>query len=417
MKFEPRIPPRTYDAGYEVKVRISDCGRLHLEPDEQVTFTTPGGGEYDVTRKRWGFYATPSLNGRLVSFGLHGVLVRNRDGRAFVLLVERGHEEAFRLYCEGECLDILACLAGQEGIDALADALRKGEELVPGVPRCPCGNTAYRQVFVYTEPPEGEIRFPSAAAGYRRTVLRCPACGHYVSRHDMDISGLYAGEYVDATYGDDMRRVFERIIGLPVGQSDNEGRAQAVMAFAGSWFRGRGAGFVPSLLDVGAGLCVFAWRMRREGWTCMALDPDARAVRHAREVAGVAAVHADFVRDAVQGNYDVVSFNKVLEHVVDPVGMLECARPLLSPGGFVYVELPDGEAAEQAGPEREEFFVDHHHVFSMGSMSLVAAKAGFRVVRSERLREPSGKYTLRGYLECVDMPSHDALQCNGACHE
>jgi len=390
MKLTPVVPPRTYEAGFENKVRISDCARLHLEPDEQITLTTPAGAEYDVTRKDWGFYATPSLNGRLASFGLHGVLVQNREGRAFLLLVEAGGEEAFARYCESERLAVLTWLDTNERVARLAPA--KQEE-----PACPCGAGGLDEVFVYTAPPPGEVRFPSASAGYRRVVLRCRVCGHYVSRHEMDLSQLYSGEYVDATYGPDgMRRAFDRITSLPPQHSDNEGRALAVAAFAAS--RLPQAGQPPRLLDVGSGLCVFPWRMRREGWRCTALDPDERAAHHAREVAGVAALRADFQNDPVDGRFEVISFNKVLEHVPHPAAMLARALPLLAPGGFVYIELPDGEAAQAHGPGREEFFIDHHHVFSLASLALLAAKAGFAALRVERLREPSGKFTLRGYL-------------------
>jgi hypothetical protein len=79
--------------------------------------------------------------------------------------------------------------------------------------------------------------------------------------------------------------------------------------------------------------------------------------------------------------------------------MLRRARGCLAPGGFVYVEVPDGEAAADAGADREEFFVDHWHVFSPASLALLARQAGFRTIALERLREPSGKFTLRAFLE------------------
>lgn len=397
MKFIPQSPPRVYEAGRDVRVRISDCGRLHLSPDEQVTLTTPAGGQYDVTRKDWGFYATPSLNGRLASFGLRGSLVRNRDDRVFVLLVETGHEAAFERYCAEEKLDVVAWLDTDEALARLAS--RPAAVTVPGPlsPACPCGADALDMVFHYTTPPAGEVLFPSAGAGYDRTVSRCAVCGHFVSRHTMDLAGLYTGEYVSATYGGDgLLRAFRRITGLPPEKSDNEGRVRAVAAFAASHLDA--ATPVPRLLDVGSGLAVFPWRMAREGFDCTALDPDARAVAHAREAAGLRAVHADFQRDTLTGTYDVLTFNKVLEHVPDPVAMLGKALPLLARGGFVYVELPDGEAAVREGPGREEFFIDHHHAFSMASLAHLVCAAGFVLCRSERLREPSGKYTLRGYL-------------------
>jgi hypothetical protein len=63
--------------------------------------------------------------------------------------------------------------------------------------------------------------------------------------------------------------------------------------------------------------------------------------------------------------------------------------------GIVYVELPDGEAAISEGAGREEFFIEHYHAFSMSSAALLARCAGFTPLLIERLREPSGKFTLR----------------------
>lgn len=98
MRFDPVDPPRRFRAGRLAEVQMSDTGRLALEPDEQVTLTTPAGGEYDVARKSWGFYATPSVNRRLPSFGLRACLATNPDGHRFVLLVEAGCEDDFEAY-------------------------------------------------------------------------------------------------------------------------------------------------------------------------------------------------------------------------------------------------------------------------------------------------------------------------------
>jgi len=124
MKFEPKNPPRRFAVGNSVKFEMKDCGNLHLDADEQVTFVTPSGAEYDVAAKEWGFYATPSLNGRLEQFGLRGVLIRNRDtGRYFVLLVARGREPQFDAYCTHENLAVIAWLDSTEALDRLADRL------------------------------------------------------------------------------------------------------------------------------------------------------------------------------------------------------------------------------------------------------------------------------------------------------
>ncbi|MEO8548963.1 MAG: class I SAM-dependent methyltransferase, partial [Kofleriaceae bacterium] len=151
-------------------------------------------------------------------------------------------------------------------------------------------------------------------------------------------------------------------------------------------------------LDVGSGLCVFLARMRERGWVGTALDPDPRAAQHATDVAGVTGV-AGSLPSATLDTFDVVTFNKVLEHVPDPIGLLALALPHVRDHGFVYVELPDGEAAaREEGFGREEFFVEHFHVFSFASIARLAERAGFEARVIERLREPSSKYTLRAFL-------------------
>ena len=89
MRVDRKDPPRTFMVGQGVEIK--DCGRVSLDADEQLTFVTESGAEYDVARKDWGFYASPSLNGRLKQFGLRGVLIQNKESkRYFLLLVEKG---------------------------------------------------------------------------------------------------------------------------------------------------------------------------------------------------------------------------------------------------------------------------------------------------------------------------------------
>lgn len=126
MKYEPKNPPRIFTVGNDVRFEMKDFGNLALGPDEQVTFTTESGAEYDVARKQWGFYATPSLNGRLPSFGLRAVLIRNTlTGRYFVLLVEKGHEPEFEAYLAQEHCEIVVWMDSSETLDGLRRSLLK----------------------------------------------------------------------------------------------------------------------------------------------------------------------------------------------------------------------------------------------------------------------------------------------------
>lgn len=116
---------------------------------------------------------------------------------------------------------------------------------------------------------------------------------------------------------------------------------------------------------------------------------------HLGSLTNIRALCGDFLKSTPPSYYDVRTFNKVLEHVSNPVALLRRAGLFLNPGGAVYVELLDGENAEPMGSGREEFFIDHLHVFSFPSASLLAARAGFSAVTMERLQEPSTKCTIR----------------------
>ena len=264
--------------------------------------------------------------------------------------------------------------------------------------KCPIsGETESVRIFRYTEAPAGEIGFRRPAGEpYLREIWQFTGSNHFVSRHAMKVATGYGGDYVDATYGgmDGMKAAFDRVVALPASESDNAGRLERIRAFAEARFP------LPQLvrlLDVGAGLGVFPHAARRIGWDCTAIDPDQRAVEHIEERAFVTAVCADFITVGDIGRFDILTFNKVLEHFEDPVAMLYRAQHFLSPRGFVYIELPDGEMAAAEGAGREEFFIEHLHIFSFASTVMLADRAGFAAVQVERLREPSGKFSLRAF--------------------
>lgn len=263
----------------------------------------------------------------------------------------------------------------------------------PGDP-CPVtGATDWRFVHRFMERPAGETDF--GFAPYLREIWQSAATGHVINHHRFDMSRLYEGDYWNCTYGEaGIAATYDKIMNLPAGRSDNRARAAVVDGFA----RARRNGAAGRLLDVGAGLAVFPAVMREKGWQATALDPDPRAAEHARTTAGVEGVALDFMREVPERRFDLVSFNKVLEHVPDPAAMLARAQQLLTAEGLVYLELPDAEAALAISPTRQEFNVDHYCAFSMVSFAMLAVRAGFRVEELARLIEPSGKCTLRGFL-------------------
>ena len=128
MKIIELDPPRVFTIRKESPLEIRHCANIKLEPDEQVTFVTESGGEYDVTRKSWGFYATPSLNGRLQKFGLRAVLVKNPDAKYYILLVESDREADFQRYLNDEGIIIVSWLDNDKDLGYLEQELKNPKQ-------------------------------------------------------------------------------------------------------------------------------------------------------------------------------------------------------------------------------------------------------------------------------------------------
>jgi len=261
--------------------------------------------------------------------------------------------------------------------------------------KCPCNNNSYVDLFQYTSPPYGETLFKfSKSDNYKRNILKCRICGHFLSIHNMFQKTLYEDDYVASKYKNDngIYDTFQKIISLAPEISDNKQRVKRILNFFSTLKLKTSK--KTEVLDVGSGLCVFLYEMKKYNWQCTALDPDIRNVKHAQNNVGIKALCDDFMNIDMTHKFDLITFNKVLEHVIEPIEMLKKSKCFLKPQGIVYIELPDGEKAIFEGFDRQEFFIDHHHIFSATSFSIMIDKAGFEIINIGRLREPSSKYTL-----------------------
>ena len=76
---------------------------------------------------------------------------------------------------------------------------------------------------------------------------------------------------------------------------------------------------------------------------------------------------------------------------------------LLIKNGYIYIEVPDGNAASRHHDNkfREEFFVDHLHVFSKKSLIKCVKLAGLSLLSCKSIKEKSGKLSLYAFAKKV----------------
>jgi 2-polyprenyl-3-methyl-5-hydroxy-6-metoxy-1,4-benzoquinol methylase len=256
-----------------------------------------------------------------------------------------------------------------------------------------CGATQAELLVTLHERPGYETDF--GFAPYQRSIYRCGNCGVYFNIHQHLTPDFYQGTYNQATYQQQLAEKYDRIRALPFEKSDNKQRVQRIVAF-----------FAPrsdlSVLDIGSGLSVFGGELQSHGFRCYCLDPDPRAVEHALTYAGLAGGFAGTLETfASDQHFDLITLNKVLEHVDSPIGMLRGAAAWLKPGGVIYIEVPDGEGAAKAGGiiEQEEFYLEHFTVYTPESLAYLVEGAGLKNLSIAAIHEPSNKYTLYAFLE------------------
>jgi hypothetical protein len=115
-------PPRVFTVG-EPPLELRHCADLELAPNEQVTLTSESGTEFDVVRKSWGYYGTPSLNRRLPDHGLRPALALSH-GAMFLMVVESGHEDEFAAYLDSQGMELIRWLDTDDAVAEAAERLR-----------------------------------------------------------------------------------------------------------------------------------------------------------------------------------------------------------------------------------------------------------------------------------------------------
>lgn len=144
------------------------------------------------------------------------------------------------------------------------------------------------------------------------------------------------------------------------------------------------------LLDVGCGDGSFLNIARTCGWDVVGLDSDPMAIANATGQG--LTVHLGGIEYFVGRNelFDVITLNHVIEHVYDPVKVLEACYVLLKPGGRLWLETPNIDSFGYARFQRNWRGLEaprHLVIFNRRSLYKAISNAGFQTLRT--LTRPS----------------------------
>jgi SAM-dependent methyltransferase len=203
-------------------------------------------------------------------------------------------------------------------------------------------------------------------------VVRCRACGLVRSDPVLGadaLAQLYRSSTFD--YGDELdglRATYRRALANV---------AELVPGRAGLLDIGTGSGFVLELAQ-------------ESGWTGLrGVEPSEDAIAKAR-VDVRPMIAQDVMRPGLfdPGSFDAVTMFQVLDHMPDPLGLLEECRQVLKPGGvaMAFNHNVTAWSARLLGSRSPIIDVEHTYLYSPRTIRLLFDRAGFEVVSVKPVR-------------------------------
>jgi len=265
-----------------------------------------------------------------------------------------------------------------------------------------CGGALDRTLLEIAEPDRFERHCGVSALHYLRRWVECQDCGaanNVLPANSREALGELRSSYYEVDLsGGDVNAKYQMVMGLPPEQSDNWHRVRRVHSFLAGWQdspRGR-----QRVMDIGAGTGVFLSRFLEPSadvWEAIAVEPDPTAARHLRSLGKFTVRDELFEGQPTLRDFNLVTLNKVLEHIEHPVDVLRSVGHALSADGIVYVEVPDKLTIKLRPPTDNILGALHFHLYHPRSLAGLLERAGLEPLQIERVFEPSGKISVFGF--------------------
>lgn len=213
-------------------------------------------------------------------------------------------------------------------------------------------------------------------------LLRCGDCGHQFLQAEFSsgqLRELYSDYYPRSTFDVEAHKPY----------AETKGFCAWLAGYRSSPFR-----WVPSnvhILDIGCGFGESLGYHQARGCDVCGVEADEN-IRRVADKFGYR-VHVGLFDAAIyeEASFDFVTMSQVIEHVVDPVEVLQGIHKVLKPGGELILSTPNasGWGARLFGKKWINWHAPYHlHFFSNRSLRQAAEKAGL-IVERKRTITPS----------------------------
>lgn len=262
-----------------------------------------------------------------------------------------------------------------------------------------CGSGSLERQLLRIDAPDRFERYVGIAAeGYERYWVECSGCGAATNvqspANRQKLEAVAAGYYEIDLAGSSVAEKYARVMALAAESSDNAQRALRIQRFLRARQQTHGR-----VLDVGSGTGVFLSRFLdlEPSWAGTAVEPDAQAAQHLRTLGKFEVIEGLFDRNLRLGRFQLVTLNKVVEHLPEPVHLVSDAMHALADHGVLYLELPDKRTALERPTSDNILGALHCHLYDTSSVATLFKRVGLAPLHIEQISEPSGKISVYAF--------------------
>ncbi|MCJ8344559.1 class I SAM-dependent methyltransferase [bacterium] len=234
---------------------------------------------------------------------------------------------------------------------------------------------------------------------YERTFKECSSCFCFQSSLIATIldTNIFSEQYYEKVDKENLSHKFQRVMSMNRDQSDNLRRVERIQHYIQFYQENFQLVTQKNLLDIGSGTGVFPAKFQElsKDWNFTLLEPDPSACKHLQQEIKKSQIVQGFLNPQLfsSNQFDLITFNRCLEHMPNPVEVLKVAQNILKENGLIYIEVPDTLTLSIRDQSDEAFGDAHLFIFSPESLNIAFKRANLTLLSSGRTKEPSGKFT------------------------
>jgi 2-polyprenyl-3-methyl-5-hydroxy-6-metoxy-1,4-benzoquinol methylase len=262
-----------------------------------------------------------------------------------------------------------------------------------------CFNNELQYLFSIKKRDQYEIQVKIKSKNFFRKVYFCKKCGsvNLVKKNlDMLRFNKFENKYYNLTLKNKIKEKFNFVRLLPKSSSMNFFRVQRIVELIKLNLKKK----TIDTIDIGAGTGIFSYELNKQlknqeiKLNNYALDSDPNSSFFLKNCSFIKGCYNNL--EKLNKKFDLITLNKTLEHIYEPINFLRKIKKILKKDGLLYIEVPDINNTVQVKKDDPVYMSLHHNFYSSKTFLYISKKINLNLLYFKKINEFNKKYTIYG---------------------